>query len=206
MIDGVIKYQIDHQEGGTPAFYDFKALETLRRRLFALGLIGENSEGIGYGNISMRYQESDTFFITATQTGDKSHLMQECYTYVNHYDFSTFTLSSQGAYKPSSEALSHAMIYSINPEIGAVIHIHSRPLWNFMIRNNSLHTTAEYGTKMMVSEIASLYKERDPFRNNIFVMRGHEEGVISFGRNTDEAESALYAMIRQYLNSQEECH
>jgi ribulose-5-phosphate 4-epimerase/fuculose-1-phosphate aldolase len=205
MIDGVIKYKIVHQNGNTPEFSNFKALENVRHRLFSLGLIGQNSEGIGYGNLSMRHNGSDTFFITATQTGDKSALTQEFYTHVKHYDFETFTLSSQGAHKPSSEALSHAMIYNIHPEINTVIHIHSLALWDFMIQNGALHTSAAYGTEEMVHEIASLYEGIDPFKNTVFVMQGHQEGVMSFGRDIDEAESALYKVIGTYLDAQQNC-
>ncbi len=198
MIDGVIKYSIEHQSKESPEFSGFSELEAVRSRLFALGLIGEK-DGIGYGNLSMRSNEPKTFFITATQTGKKSTLSPEHYTYISDYDFNTFKVFSQGAHKPSSEALSHAMIYEVNPAIIAVIHIHSSVLWNFMKTKHYLATTAEYGTTAMVNEIAILYENRDPFTNNAFVMRGHEEGIITFGRSIQEAELTLYRIIQSYL-------
>jgi predicted RNase H-like HicB family nuclease len=33
-------------------------------------------------------------------------------------------------------------------------------------------------------------------------MQGHQEGVMSFGRDIDEAESALYKVIGTYLDAQ----
>ena len=198
MIDGVIKYRIEHQTVDTPLFSGYEQLEALRTRLFTLGLIGEK-DGIGYGNLSMRDKNSKPFFITATQTGRKQTLSREYYTYINDYNFSTFKVISKGTHKPSSEALSHAMIYAIDDRITTVIHIHSLALWKFMKNQNTLATTAEYGTAEMVEEIAGLYKNLDPMMNNAFVMKGHEEGIITFGQNIEEAEMALYAVMQAYL-------
>jgi len=198
VIDGVIKYSIEHQTVDTPLFSGYEQLEALRTRLFTLGLIGEK-DGIGYGNLSMRDKNSKSFFITATQTGRKQTLSREYYTYINDYNFSTFKVISKGTHKPSSEALSHAMIYAIDDRITTVIHIHSLALWKFMKNQNTLATTAEYGTAEMVEEIAGLYKNLDPMMNNAFVMKGHEEGIITFGQNIEEAEMALYAVMQAYL-------
>jgi len=198
MLDGVIKYSIEHQRQDTPLFSGYEQLEALRTRLFTLGLIGEK-DGIGYGNLSMRDDKSKSFFITATQTGRKHLLSPEYYTYISDYDFTTFKVISQGTHKPSSEALSHAMIYAIDERIKAVIHIHSLALWQFMKDRNDLSTTAEYGTVQMVKEIAGLYTNLDPMNNNAFVMKGHEEGIITFGQNTEEAELILYNIMQAYL-------
>jgi len=198
MLDGVIKYGIEHQTTDTPPFSAYEQLEALRARLFTLGLIGEK-DGIGYGNISMRNDKSKSFFITATQTGRKLTLSREYYTYISDYNFNTFKVISQGLHKPSSEALSHAMIYAIDERIGTVIHIHSLALWKFMKAKNYLATTAEYGTAKMADEIAGLYSDLDPIINNAFVMKGHEEGVITFGRSAKEAELALYSVMQAYL-------
>jgi len=198
MIDGIIKYSIEHTTKDAPAFNDYEALESLRSRLFTLGLIGVQ-DGIGYGNISVREINSKSFFITATQTGDLASLASEYYTFISDYDFSKFQVTSQGKHQPSSEALSHAMIYQINPKINAVIHIHSKALWEFMKENNTLSTNAEYGTAQMVKEIASLYKNTNPFDESIFVMRGHEDGVMAFGKSIKEAELTLFSMMQSYL-------
>ncbi len=198
MIDGIVKYTVEHQGVDTPHFSGYDRLEALRARLFALGFIGEK-EGIGYGNLSMRYEGSESFFITATQTGREERLSREYYPYITQYDFPTFKVTSQGKHKPSSEALSHAMIYAIDDRIKSVIHIHSQTLWKFMKAKGRLATTAEYGTAEMVAEIADLYTDLDPVLNNAFVMKGHEEGIITFGRSTEEAELILYNIIQAYL-------
>lgn len=200
MIDGVIKYKIKHTKTNTPKFHEYKRLEALRSRLFTLGLIGE-LDGIGYGNISIREKNKNSFFITATQTGELSSLKREYYTYIKKYNFSSFSINSYGKHKPSSEALSHAMVYEINPNINVVIHIHSKALWKFMKKNNFLFTTAQYGTIEMVNEIASLYDGINPLDNAIFVMKGHEDGIVAFGKNIKKAEAVLYAIIKKYLQT-----
>jgi len=140
-----------------------------------------------------------TLKMERTQTGRKHTLSHEYYTYISDYDFSTFKVISQGSHKPSSEALSHAMIYAIDDCITTVIHIHSLALWEFMKNKNYLATTAEYGTAKMAEEIAGLYNNLDPMKNNAFVMKGHEEGIITFGRSVEEAELKLYTILQEYL-------
>jgi len=201
MMDGVIKYHVVHTHAQAPSFTTYPQLEALRSRLFALGLIGETIDGIGYGNISQREGEYD-FYITATQTGKQSSLIADEYVWIERYDFELFTVFSKGLNKPSSEALSHAMIYEIHSDIQAVIHIHSKPLWQMMIDAGALATTAEYGTAEMVHEIAELYRLRDPFQNNAFVMKGHEDGIITFGKTIADAEDKLYQIIQIYFDKQ----
>ncbi len=199
MIDGVIKYHVEHRHEKSPEFTQYAKLEALRARLFALGLIGETADGIGYGNLSFRNQGERSFTITATQTGKQPKLKPNKYICITDYKFDTFTVFSEGEFKPSSEALSHAMIYKVHPDIQAVIHVHSSALWQMMITNNALATTAEYGTAEMVSEIAALYQSHNPFEHNAFVMKGHEDGIITFGRNIKEAELKLYHFIQKLL-------
>lgn len=198
MIDGVIKFHVEHEHKALPEFKGYTELEALRSRLFALGLIGETADSIGYGNVSIRAGQH-AFFITATQTGKHAKLSQDQYTYVHNYDFEKFTVYSRGSEKPSSEALSHAMIYEVHPDIQAVIHVHSPALWQYMIDVGALATAAEYGTTAMVHEIASLYQSRNPFEHNAFVMKGHEDGIITFGHNIQQAEAALYHLIQSLI-------
>ena len=200
MIDGVIKYTIDHTTFDARIPYDmYGELEAVRTRLHHLGLIGVYEDGIGYGNISLKESRDKTFYITSTQTGHLSQLGTSLYTRVDDYDFNTFTLHSKGKKKPSSEALSHAMIYELDPAIQAVIHIHSAPLWRFMIEKGDLSTAAEYGTHEMTEEITRLYQTSKPLEQPLFVMKGHEEGIIVFGKSLKEAEIILLGMVKKYL-------
>lgn len=197
MIDGVIKYNIEFTPTDSKLSTNaYTNLEAVRSRLFALRLIGI-CEGIGYGNISLK--EEGTFHITGTQTGHLPRLTEEEYATVTAYSFESFVLKAEGGMKPSSEAFSHAMIYEISPKIGAVIHIHSKPLWKYMIENNYSYTEAEYGTQKMTEEIGDLFVTKDPFEQPLFVMKGHEDGVMVFGKSLEEAERTLYELVGNFL-------
>jgi len=200
--DGVIKYRIEHTAFDARIPYDlYGELEAVRSRLHHLGLIGVDAAGIGYGNISLKEAAHQKgFYVTSTQTGHLSQLGTSYYTQVNDYDFSTFTLYSTGEHQPSSEALSHAMIYALDPNIRAVIHIHSRPLWEFMIKRGDLATTAAYGTRAMTQEIAGLYEKTSPLAQPMFVMKGHEEGIIAFAQNLKHAETTLLHLLKAFMN------
>lgn len=197
MIDGVIKYNIEFDvTAPCLSLCAYEALEAVRSRLFALRLIGIR-EGVGYGNISCK--EDEVFHITGTQTGHLPTLNEAHYATVEAYSFTDFILKAKGGMKPSSEAFSHAMIYAISEEINAVIHIHSKPLWHYMIEQGYAFTNAPYGTQAMTEEIAQLFTCKDPFANPMFVMKGHEDGVMVFGRSLEEAERSLYELVGKFL-------
>ncbi len=68
--EGVVKYSLKYTNSSELALKECKKIESVRSRLFSLGLIGAYSDGIGYGNISLRYKKKNSFVITATQTGE----------------------------------------------------------------------------------------------------------------------------------------
>ncbi|OQX59674.1 MAG: hypothetical protein B5M52_02690 [Helicobacteraceae bacterium 4484_230] len=203
MNDGIIKYSIEHTVFDARIPYDlYGELEAVRSRLHCLGLIGVNAEGIGYGNISAKESAGDSiFYITATQTGHLEKLGTSLYTQVTECDFNTFVLKSKGKKKPSSEAFSHAMVYGLDPAIRAVIHIHSLALWKFMLRRKDLATKAPYGTQAMTEEIRNLYSKQKPLDSPMFVMKGHEEGVMVFAESLQRAEKELLGLLGDYLDA-----
>lgn len=202
--DGVVKYSLEFELTKPLAKKECKKIEKTRERLYALGLIGAYSNGIGYGNISIRYKRSNKFLITATQTGELAHLKPKYYSLVKDVNFNTFATSAMGASKPSSEAITHAAIYALDKEINAVVHIHNEKLWNFMLENEYLSTKdTPYGTPEMVEDIQAMYKQITPLLNNAFVMKGHFEGVVTFGETLKEAEKTLYEIIEKLLDSNE---
>ena len=197
MIDGIIKYNFDFQLSEPLLKSQFTEIEMLRERLFTLKVIGVK-DGIGYGNISKRV-DKNSFVITGTQTGHLKHLNQAHYAFVEKYNDKEFYLKSSGAIKPSSEALTHGTIYNLSNNIGAVIHIHSKNIWKFMIKNNSYLKTrdVEYGSIEMIEEVKRIFSDIDPLQNSKFVMAGHEDGVMFFGQNLKEAELVLLKVLRQ---------
>ena len=196
MIDGVIKYHFDFKASKPLDEQLLLKLESLRERLFSLKLIGVTDEGVGFGNISQRV-DKNSFIITGTQTGHLSTLEAKHYSLIEAYNDKEFYLKSSGAIKPSSEALTHGTIYNLSPKIGGVIHIHSKDIWNFMLKNDYLKTrNVEYGTKEMIDEVNRIFLDIEPLDNPKFVMAGHEDGVMIFGEDLLSAELNLYLLLK----------
>jgi len=199
MTDGVIKYKFDFTQTKPLKYSQFEAIEAVRTRLYALRLIGIH-EGIGYGNISQKNSDG-TFIVTGTQTGHLSSLQGKHYAFVEAYDDRDFYLKSSGIIKPSSESLTHGTIYNLHKDINAVIHIHSQSIWKYMLQNEYLKTdNVPYGTQAMINEVNRIYGSINPISNAKFVMSGHEDGVMTFGRTLEEAENTLYKVISEILD------
>ena len=196
--DGVIKYDCNFKKTAPLRESRFFEIEELRVRLFALGLIGI-ADGIGFGNISQRASKK-SFVITGTQTGHLPTLGAEHYALIEEFSDKRFYLKSSGAIEPSSEALTHGTIYKLSSNIGAVIHIHSRVIWKFMLKGDYLKTAVvEYGSTEMIDEVKRIFSNIDSLSNPKFVMAGHQDGVMFFGRDLREAELVLLEVVGKIL-------
>jgi L-ribulose-5-phosphate 4-epimerase len=192
--EGVIKFNCNWIKSEPLNFELIKELNEWRDKLYAIKLIGENSEGVGYGNISIRYK--NIFIISGSSTGKLSRLTAEHYTLVMNYNFDENTLTSAGPVAPSSESLTHAIIYEHEKDVNAVMHVHHFALWKKLLQVfPATSKTVEYGTPAMAREICRLLEEHDLAEKKIFAMGGHEGGVISFGKDLDEAGQILFAML-----------
>jgi L-ribulose-5-phosphate 4-epimerase len=170
-------------------------INALREKLFKLKLIGVYSNGIGYGNISIRLKDT-SFLITGTSTGQYPILNVEHYTEVISYNFKDNIITCKGPIKASSESLTHASLYESAREANAVIHVHNLSLWKKLLhRVPTSSSDIEYGTPEMAVEIQRLFSETNLKNEKIIAMAGHEEGVISFGNNIEEAEKKLLDLI-----------
>ena len=187
---GYIQYKIDWEQTAAPAPEDVECLIRWRQKLFDAGLIGVDRNGIGIGNISERTKSG--FLISGTQTGLLPQLGPSHFSHVTGYDISENWLGCEGPWKASSEALSHAVLFEVSPDIRAVIHVHSTSSWERWL--NDLPTTdpaVEAGTVEMAEEIGRLFEESELPEVRVLVMGGHRDGLISFGRNLDEAGTAI---------------
>jgi ribulose-5-phosphate 4-epimerase/fuculose-1-phosphate aldolase len=111
---------------------------------------------------------------------------------VEEYDFEENSLSCVGPLKASAESLTHAAIYESSPEINGVIHVHNMKLWEYLLDKVPFTgKEIEYGTPEMAEEMKRLIKEKATREKNIIVMKGHKEGVISFGKNLNQAGEIL---------------
>lgn len=164
-------------------------------------LIGEYPNKIGFGNISVRKEENEGFFITGSATGGIEMLGKEHYAEVTDYHFEKNEVVATGKIDASSESMSHAALYESNEEVKAVIHVHHLALWKKLLHH--IPTTqgdVAYGTPEMAEEIKRLYRETDLPQRKILAMAGHEEGLISFGMSLQEAGEVLFQYYKKELS------
>jgi len=167
-------------------------LNAYRRKLLEQRLMGVDSNGIGFGNLSVRDGVSGNFYITGSATGGLPELMPTDCVRVVAYDFGRNWLRYEGAAIPSSESLTHAAIYESDPSTSAVIHCHDSDLWATLLdRVPTSSKAVAYGTPEMAYEIMRLFKVGDVRSRQIFVMAGHEGGIIAFGKNLENAFDVL---------------
>lgn len=194
--EGVIKYRQDWLHTGALPAGDVAALAACRDRLFEAELIGHDPRhDVGYGNISARTDDGAGFIISGSQTGHLAHTGPEHYARVTDYDIDANQLRCEGPVAASSEALTHAAIYELDPAIGAVIHVHNRELW-LQLRDRLPTARAEigYGTPDMAHEFQRLYRETYLKAHGVAVMAGHADGLIAFGRDLSQAEQRIMAL------------
>jgi len=191
MDEGYIKFNCTWIPSNDISLNKVAALNVWREIMYKKGLIGMYPDGVGFGNISMRYNEK-TFLISGTATGGLATLSESHYSLITNYDLNTNSVTCVGPLKASSESLTHALIYECSAAANAVIHIHNLNLWNRLIHH--VPTSSEnisYGTPEMANEIKRLFDETALSKEKIIVMGGHREGIISFGKDLEEAGSIL---------------
>lgn len=198
--EGVIKFECAWNSGPLPGFSTLPELFEFRNRLFDEGLIGVYPDGIGFGNISVRVSsEPPQFLISASQTGHIAQAHADHFSLVTQFDVQHNRVECLGPIKASSESLTHAMIYEIFPQTQAVIHVHSNFNWQRL--QGVIPTSAAnvpYGTPEMALEVQRLAREESLGHKGIFVMAGHEDGILSFGESLSEA----HAVLRRWLTVQ----
>jgi len=197
--DGYVKYSANLIEEKVLSKEVLLNLNEWRAKMIELNLIGVYENGVGFGNISE--ESDDGFIITATATGGMKDLSVKFYPEVIKYNLETNSVDYKGLkdYPPSSEAMTHAAVYESDSSIRAIIHVHNKTMWNHLL--NKVPTTskkAAYGTPEIAYEIKRLFKETKVCEQKILVMAGHEEGIITFGKDLVEAGEI---MLEAYKNN-----
>jgi ribulose-5-phosphate 4-epimerase/fuculose-1-phosphate aldolase len=200
--EGVIKFDLVYTDAESVDVENFGSLDNWRTKLHQLAMIGQDPDrydGYGFGNVSQRippYKQSRgarRFLISGTQTGDQSRLGLSGYTVVEKYDVGINRVIASGPVRPSSESLTHGMIYDMDDEIRVILHVHSPAIWLSASVQGLPVTDARvpYGTPAMAREIERLFNETDVRQQQIFSMGGHEDGIVAFGRSADAAGNVL---------------
>jgi len=187
-----VKFSCERTATETTSFSGLAELNAYRRRLLQLGLIGMDSNGVGFGNLSIRDGATDNFYITGSATGGIPELTLADCAKVVAYDFERNWLQYEGSTIPSSESLTHAAIYESDPKARAVIHCHDSKLWAALLNQAPTSSKAiDYGTPQLAYEIMHLFKQSDVRSRKILVMAGHEGGILTLGKDLEEAFAVL---------------
>ena len=197
-----VKFRYERARADIAPFNALAELNACRRKLLELRLIGLDSNGIGFGNLSVRDGATRNFYITGSATGGLPGLaLTDCVRVVK-CDFKENWLQYEGTAIPSSESLTHAAIYESDPSTSAVIHCHDSDLWRRLF--DCAPTTSKcvpYGTPEMALEIMRLFKRNDVRKRQIFTMGGHEAGIVTFGKNLEQA----FAVLRRERKASSPC-
>jgi hypothetical protein len=200
MDEGYVKYSADHTEAPAAAVKIplWEELDEARTRLYDCGLIGALPNGVGFGNVSVRVKDGE-FLVSGTATGNRRVLGPDGYCMVTAIDIDKNRVTTSGPVKASAESMSHGAIYRACPSARIVIHIHSRKIFDGMLRDDCPRTPADvpYGTPEMARAIIACVKEQEGSPGAI-VMAGHDEGVIAWGASVKEALDLVLGLYHNY--------
>jgi len=187
-----VKFSCEPLAGEIASFSGLAELNEYRRKLLDLHLIGVDPKGIGFGNLSVRDGATKNFYITGSATGGIPELVLANCAKVVACDFERNRIRYEGSAMPSSESLTHAAIYESDATARAAIHCHNSKLWAALLNQApATSKAAEYGTPEMAYEIMQLFTRTDAQSRKIVVMAGHEGGILTFGRDLEDAFAVL---------------
>jgi hypothetical protein len=182
----------------------FGELRAWRQICKGLGLLGQDPgryAGFGFGNLSVRDPERPReFVITASQTGGADDLHEEDLVRIIECSLARFWVEAEGNKPPSSETLTHAMIYAADPGIHWILHAHSPDVWASTERLGLPCTAADvpYGSPDMAAAVARLV-QGNSHRPLVFTTLGHEDGVFACGAQAHQTGLALVAWLAEAL-------
>ena len=204
--EGVIKFDLRYTAGPPVPEGAITELNNWRNILWKHALIGQDPDrydGYGFGNISQRINTRDEavgqreFVISGTQTGQLEQLDNHHYARVTAYNADTNQVVADGPVMPSSESMTHGVIYDLDNKLRVVLHVHSPDIWKTATSQGIPVTRAsvEYGTPEMSREVARLFAQTDVSEQGIFSMGGHEDGIVAFATNVEEAGNTLLTAL-----------
>ncbi len=196
MEEGYIKFQVQWTQALPLPLEALQNIIHWRDILYQKDLIGVYENGIGYGNISQRWDMTGEFVISGSATGHLQRLSNQHFTLVKKIDINQDTVWCEGPIVASSETMSHAVIYQACPEVNGVIHVHHTGLWSKLLHKvPTTAASATYGSPEIAYSIIDLLSNTNLRQQKIFVMEGHPEGIFAFGVSLAEAGAIL---LRQF--------
>ena len=210
--EGVIKFRCAHRTLplGEKALETFAPINAWREIFMRLGIVGADPGrygGAGFGNLSARLppfpgeRHKRRFVITGTQTAKARDFGARHLCVIESYELKENAVASSGPVEPSSESMTHGTLYNLNPNIRYVFHAHAPLIWQRAgeMRLPTTNPKVAYGTPEMAFEAARLYRESDLSERRIMAMGGHEDGIITFGRNAAEAGNTMVDALARAL-------
>ena len=205
-LEGIIKYDLQYTPSGPLQESAVKEIGFWRQKMVEAKMIGQDPQrygGYGFGNISCRLSAmnarspSRRFVITGSQTGHKKVLTAMDYSIVDNWDVSRNRIVASGPVRPSSESLTHAVLYGLSQNIRWVIHVHFPDLWCNAdgLKIPLTRREVAYGTVDMAREVERLFAETPVAKRRIFAMGGHEDGLVAFGQTAMEAAGAIMNLM-----------
>jgi L-ribulose-5-phosphate 4-epimerase len=205
--EGIIQFAYDLQpsEPVVAALEMFGPLRAWRQIFRQLGLLGQDPGrygGLGFGNLSARDPERPgEFVITASQTGGEEDLTQDHLTRVVSFNLQRFWVDACGSRPPSSETMTHAMLYAADSRIEWVFHCHCEDIWQ-NAENLALPCTdpeVVYGSPEMVRATASVL-ETFHSRPLVFATLGHTDGIFACGPTARDTGGLLVSYLAKSLS------
>jgi hypothetical protein len=188
--EGVIQFQLAFEPGPPPAAEALTELNAWRMIFRALGLLGQDPDrygGFGFGNLSRRVRSPDSgsnaFVVSGTQTGGLPELRPEHYVTVLECDASLNRVTASGPIRPSSESLTHGLLYQADPAIEWVMHLHSPEIYVCQATLDLPVTACQAlcGTPLMAEEVARVHGALFAQDPGLIVMGGHQDGILAYG-------------------------
>ena len=197
-VEGYVKYSAEHRMAPAMEVPHWAELNEARTHLHRLGLVGVLSNGVGFGNLSIRFRGNE-FIISGTATGASPVLGPDGYCLISSFDLKQNHVVSTGPVQPSSESMTHGAVYRSCSGANCVIHIHSRAIFDGMIRDRYPATpeNAAYGTPEIALAIGKCVHELGKDEGRI-VLLGHDEGVIAYSPSVEKTFSLIQELYNTY--------
>lgn len=182
----------------------FERLAAWRQILKQQKLIGRDRrryEGFAFGNLSARDPHDPLrFFVTASQTGGTGLLHRKHITRVDRWNAERFDVDATGALPPSSESITHGMVYEADAQLEWIMHVHSPAIWRAAARLKLPVTAADvpYGSAAMAAAVGALMRKHLE-RPLVFATLGHEDGVFACGASANATGGALLCILADSL-------
>jgi ribulose-5-phosphate 4-epimerase/fuculose-1-phosphate aldolase len=183
-------------------------LNAARSRLKAHALLGQDPArygGYGFGNISTRLK-GQQFLISGSQTGQLAELSCSDVALVERIDHRTNRLWAHGLSQPSSESMTHGVVYQTLNAAEAVVHVHSPEIWQAAAELGLPVTAADipYGTPEMAEAVRHLLLQNTPAEGSdglaqvlVFAMLGHEDGIVAVGQDLIRCTDELLRLLNR---------